>query len=195
MGRSCSYLLLHLAIVVAALVRGGGAATGAAFACGAGSPAAGLPFCQRGQPIRARARDLVGRLTVAEKVALLVNTAAGVPRLGIPGYQWWSEALHGVSNAGPGVRFGGAFPGATSFPQVISSAASFNATLWELMGQVRTLLPCSLTCPVTAPTPVQWQHCHYHLLVIPTFSSSSLPLAKPVSIVFTPKAFLKNIVA
>ncbi|CAL9075725.1 unnamed protein product [Musa textilis] len=135
--RSSSYLLLHLAIVVAAaLVRGGGAATSAAFACGAGSPAAGLPFCQRGQPIRARARDLVGRLTVAEKVALLVNTAAGVPRLGIPGYQWWSEALHGVSNSGPGVRFGGAFPGATSFPQVISSAASFNATLWELMGQV-----------------------------------------------------------
>ncbi|CAD5196229.1 unnamed protein product [Musa acuminata subsp. malaccensis] len=135
--RSSSYILLHLAIVVAAaLVRGGGAATNAAFACGAGSPAAGLPFCQRGQPIRARARDLVGRLTVAEKVALLVNTAAGVPRLGIPGYQWWSEALHGVSNSGPGVRFGGAFPGATSFPQVISSAASFNATLWELMGQV-----------------------------------------------------------
>ncbi|KAJ6400979.1 hypothetical protein OIU84_016409 [Salix udensis] len=71
-----------------------------------------------------------------EKVGLLVNKAAAVPRLGIKGYEWWSEALHGVSNVGPGTKFGGAFPVATSFPQVITTAASFNATLWEAIGQV-----------------------------------------------------------
>jgi beta-glucosidase-like glycosyl hydrolase len=70
---------------------------------------------------------------------LLVNNAAGVPRLGVAGYEWWSEALHGVSDTGPGVRFGGAFPGATAFPQVIGTAASLNATLWELVGRVRAV--------------------------------------------------------
>ncbi|KAJ4955050.1 hypothetical protein NE237_011833 [Protea cynaroides] len=95
-----------------------------------------LPFCNANLPIPNRVRDLIGRLTLQEKITLLVNNAAAVPRLGISGYEWWSEALHGVSNTGPGVKFGGSFPGATSFPQVITTAASFNASLWELIGRV-----------------------------------------------------------
>ncbi|KAL3725314.1 hypothetical protein ACJRO7_030340 [Eucalyptus globulus] len=98
--------------------------------------ARGFPFCQASSPVPERARDLVGRLTLQEKAKLLGNDAAAVPRLGIKGYEWWSEALHGVSNVGPGTRFGGDFPGATSFPQVITTAASFNASLWEAIGQV-----------------------------------------------------------
>ncbi|KAJ9154582.1 hypothetical protein P3X46_027902 [Hevea brasiliensis] len=95
-----------------------------------------LKFCRVNVPIHARVRDLIGRLTLQEKIRLLVNNAAAVPRLGIQGYEWWSEALHGVSNVGPGVKFGGAFPGATSFPQVITTAASFNESLWEQIGRV-----------------------------------------------------------
>ncbi|TYG50912.1 hypothetical protein ES288_D10G214000v1 [Gossypium darwinii] len=95
-----------------------------------------LKFCRANLPIHVRARDLIGRLTLAEKIRLLVNNAAVVPRLGIQGYEWWSEALHGVSNVGPGTKFGGAFPGATSFPQVITTAASFNESLWEQIGRV-----------------------------------------------------------
>ncbi|XP_050238847.1 probable beta-D-xylosidase 2 [Mercurialis annua] len=95
-----------------------------------------LPFCQVKLPIHERVKDLVGRLRLPEKIGLLVNNAGAVPRLGIKGYEWWSEALHGVSNVGPGTKFGGAFPGATSFPQVITTAASFNSTLWEAIGQV-----------------------------------------------------------
>ncbi|KAG6749809.1 hypothetical protein POTOM_046879 [Populus tomentosa] len=95
-----------------------------------------LPFCQVKLPIQTRVNDLIGRMTLQEKVGLLVNNAAAVPRLGIKGYEWWSEALHGVSNVGPGTKFGGAFPVATSFPQVITTAASFNATLWEAIGRV-----------------------------------------------------------
>ncbi|TYH39044.1 hypothetical protein ES332_D12G152900v1 [Gossypium tomentosum] len=97
---------------------------------------AGFPFCKVSMPMSDRVNDLVGRLTLQEKVRLLINGAAPIPRLGIKGYEWWSEALHGVSDVGPGTKFGGAFPGATSFPQVISTAASFNATLWEAIGRV-----------------------------------------------------------
>ncbi|XP_050379259.1 probable beta-D-xylosidase 2 isoform X2 [Argentina anserina] len=95
-----------------------------------------LPFCRVKLPIHVRVRDLIGRLTLQEKVKLLVNSAKAVPRLGIKDYEWWSEALHGVSNVGPGTKFGGEFPGATSFPQVITTAASFNASLWEAIGRV-----------------------------------------------------------
>ena len=96
-----------------------------------------MRFCKVNLPIKVRVQDLIGRLNLQEKVRLLVNNAAGVPRFGIQGYEWWSEALHGVSNVGPGTKFQGAFPGATSFPQVITSAASFNATLWQAIGEVR----------------------------------------------------------
>ncbi|KAF3457102.1 hypothetical protein FNV43_RR01759 [Rhamnella rubrinervis] len=93
-------------------------------------------FCGMSVPISERVTDLIGRLTLQEKILLLVNNATALPRLGIESYEWWSEALHGVSNVGPGTKFGGDFPGATSFPQVITTAASFNDSLWELIGQV-----------------------------------------------------------
>lgn len=97
----------------------------------------GYRFCNINIPIRFRVQDLIGRLTLPEKIRLVVNNAIAVPRLGIQGYEWWSEALHGVSNVGPGTKFGGAFPGATSFPQVITTAASFNQSLWLEIGRVR----------------------------------------------------------
>ncbi|KAJ6806173.1 beta-D-xylosidase 1-like [Iris pallida] len=125
-------LLLLLSIYLLLLLLGADARP--PFACV--GPTSSLPFCRTSLPIRARVRDLIGRLATSEKIRLLVNNAAAVPRLGIGGYEWWSEALHGVSNTGPGVHFGGPFPGATGFPQVISTAASFNATLWELIGRV-----------------------------------------------------------
>lgn len=92
-------------------------------------------FCDRSLSYRVRAKDLVDRMTVEEKVQQLGNKAYGVPRLGIPPYQWWSEALHGVANS-PGTFFNRTVPGATSFPTVILSAASFNESLWKAMGQV-----------------------------------------------------------
>ncbi|KAF5726362.1 beta-D-xylosidase 2-like isoform X1 [Tripterygium wilfordii] len=112
----------------------GSSIAGEHFACD--ETTKGLPFCQMKLPIQERVKDLVGRFTLQEKVRLLVSGAAAVPRLGIKGYEWWSEALHGVSNVGPGTKFGGDIPGATSFPQVITTAASFNATLWEAIGRV-----------------------------------------------------------
>lgn len=93
-------------------------------------------FCNTSLAYTDRAKDIVSRLTLQEKVRQLVNSASGIPRLGVPAYEWWSEALHGVSNTGPGVRFNATVPGATSLPAVILSAASFNVSLWYTLGKV-----------------------------------------------------------
>ncbi|KAK4377184.1 hypothetical protein RND71_003480 [Anisodus tanguticus] len=97
---------------------------------------ANLTFCDASLTVENRVGDLVQRLTLAEKIGFLVSGAGAVSRLGIPKYEWWSEALHGVSSTGPGVRFTSPVPGATSFPQVILTAASFNVTLFETIGKV-----------------------------------------------------------
>ncbi|KAL0885494.1 hypothetical protein Bca101_009477 [Brassica carinata] len=97
---------------------------------------AGYRFCNTGLNAKARVTDLVGRLTLEEKIGFLVSKATGVSRLGIPDYNWWSEALHGVSDVGGGSSFTGPVPGATSFPQVILTAASFNVSLFQAIGKV-----------------------------------------------------------
>ena len=74
---------------------------------------------------RVRAQALIDRMTLEEKSGLLSNSAAAIPRLGIPAYNWWSEGLHGLARAGV----------ATSFPQVIGLAASFNRSLWRQLGR------------------------------------------------------------
>ncbi|XP_059652997.1 probable beta-D-xylosidase 5 [Cornus florida] len=107
------------------------------YACDNRDPnTANYAFCDTSLSYTDRAKDLVSRLTLQEKVKQLVNKATGISRLGVPAYEWWSEALHGVSNTGPGVRFNATVPGATSFPAVILSAASFNASLWYELGRV-----------------------------------------------------------
>ncbi|KAK6135407.1 hypothetical protein DH2020_030861 [Rehmannia glutinosa] len=63
-------------------------------------------FCDPSLDMKARVDDLVGQLTLQEKIGWLVSGAKGVSRLGIPNYEWWSEALHGVSDVGPGTKFG-----------------------------------------------------------------------------------------
>ena len=73
-----------------------------------------------------RAKDLVSRMTLEEKCAQTVYNAPAIPRLGIPAYNWWSEALHGVARAGV----------ATVFPQAIGLAATFDEELLEEIGDV-----------------------------------------------------------
>ena len=66
-----------------------------------------------------RVNDLVSRLTLQEKVDQMMYTAPAIPRLNIPAYNWWNEALHGVARSGP----------ATIFPQAIGLAATFDNEL------------------------------------------------------------------
>src|SRR5438270_197045 len=51
-------------------------------------------------PVERRAGDLVGRMTLEEKVSQMMNKSAAIERLGVPAYDWWNEALHGVAYAG-----------------------------------------------------------------------------------------------
>lgn len=96
-----------------------------------------LTFCDSSLPYNVRAKDLIDQMTLQEKAQQLGDTAYGVPRLGLPKYEWWSEALHGVSNFGMGATFfDDDVPGATNFPTPILTAASFNESLWKTIGQV-----------------------------------------------------------
>lgn len=73
-----------------------------------------------------RAQALVDAMTLEEKAAQLGHTAPPIPRLGVPGYNWWNEALHGAARAGE----------ATVFPQAIGMAATWDPALIERMGHV-----------------------------------------------------------
>jgi beta-glucosidase len=86
-----------------------------------------LPYLDTSLSFAERARDLVGRLTLEEKVSLMNHTAQGIPRLNIPAYNYWSEALHGVARNGR----------ATVFPQAIAMAATWDK---ELIHQVATAI-------------------------------------------------------
>lgn len=78
-----------------------------------------LPYQDTSLTAKQRAEDLLPRLTLEEKVALMQNASPAIPRLGIKEYDWWNEALHGVGRAGL----------ATVFPQAIGMGASFNDSL------------------------------------------------------------------
>ncbi|KAG8368707.1 hypothetical protein BUALT_Bualt15G0073700 [Buddleja alternifolia] len=93
-------------------------------------------FCDPSFDVTTRVNDLVSRLTLQEKIGWLASGSSAVSRLGIPFYEWWSEALHGVSKTGPGTKFSDPIPGATSFPQVILTAATFNESMFETIGKV-----------------------------------------------------------
>ncbi len=77
------------------------------------------PFQNPELPVDQRVDDLISRLSLEEKAAQMLHEAPAIERLGIPAYNWWNEALHGVARAGV----------ATVFPQAIGLAAMWNSQL------------------------------------------------------------------
>jgi beta-glucosidase len=77
------------------------------------------PFRDPSLSIDQRLNDLLGRLTTEEKVSQMQDVAPAIPRLDIPAYNWWNEALHGVARSGT----------ATVFPQAIGLAATWDTDL------------------------------------------------------------------
>ena len=118
------------AIALGAVVGAGASARPASPASPTGPAQAPVteaaPWLDTRLDFAARARDLVSRMTTEEKISQLTNQAASIPRLGVPQYEWWSEALHGVARAGV----------ATVFPQAIGLAATFDAPLIREMAVV-----------------------------------------------------------
>src|SRR5580698_712875 len=96
-------------------------AAGAAY----GQPA-GAPYLNPDLDAAKRAADLVSRMTLDEKVLQMQNSAPAIPRLNIPAYDWWNEALHGVARAGQ----------ATVFPQAIGLAATWDTDLMHRVADV-----------------------------------------------------------
>ena len=99
--------------------------TGAAQEAVSPGPA-GAVYLDPTQPIEVRVDDLIRRMTLEEKATQLVNQARAIPELGVPNYDWWSEALHGVARAGT----------ATVFPEPIGLAATFDDPLIHEMAVV-----------------------------------------------------------
>jgi beta-glucosidase len=95
------------------------------FAANAQEAAANAPYLNPALPLEQRVDDLIGRMTLEEKVAQMRDHATAISRLGIPKYDWWNEGLHGVAFAGY----------ATNFPQVIGMAATFDTDLVHKMGE------------------------------------------------------------
>jgi beta-glucosidase len=85
------------------------------------------PYKDPALPIEKRVDDLVSRMTLEEKVSQMMNAAPAIPRLGIPEYDWWNEALHGVAFSGV----------ATVFPQSIGLGATFDQ---RLVGRVADVI-------------------------------------------------------
>src|SRR5664279_1569082 len=83
--------------------------------CASAQDTSSFPFMNPKLSPEERAADLVHRLTLEEKASQLVNQARTIQRLGVPAYDWWSEALHGV-----------AVDGTTEFPEPIGLAATFD---------------------------------------------------------------------
>ena len=78
-----------------------------------------LPFQNPELSAGQRAEDLLGRLTLEEKVSMMMDTSPAIERLDVPSFQWWSEALHGVGRNGY----------ATVFPITMAMAASWDDAL------------------------------------------------------------------
>ena len=123
------YILLVVSVVVVLN------AQNASFPDCKSGPLAQFPICDRSLPSRQRAADLISRMELSEKISQLSDGSPEILRLGLPRFEWWSEALHGVAGS-PGVHFGGDLPSATSFPMPINLGATFNMSLIHQMATV-----------------------------------------------------------
>ena len=99
----------------------------------AGSKFAALPFCNYTLAIDVRAADAVARLSLTEKINSLGTNADALPSLGLNAYNWWSEATHGISHVRDGAS--SSTPTETNFALPITTAGSFNRSLWKATGK------------------------------------------------------------
>ncbi|KAM5530909.1 hypothetical protein V8D89_015441 [Ganoderma adspersum] len=111
--------------------------SGYAFPDCVNGPLANNTVCDTTKDAITRVTALIDLWTDAELVSNTVNGSPGVPRLGVPAYNWWSEGLHGVAQSvGVDFALSGNFSFATSFPQPILMGAAFDDALIEAIAAV-----------------------------------------------------------
>ena len=91
-----------------------------------------LPFRNPDLPLEQRINDLIGRLTLDEKVQMMKHASPAIPRLGIPAYNWWNEALHGVARAGTATVFPSRITWTFGAFSIFSLSASFSTVSGSL---------------------------------------------------------------
>jgi beta-glucosidase len=96
------------------------AANGQSAACTPGT----CPWLDASRPTEDRIHDLLSQMTLEEKASQMQDVSVAIPRLGVPGYNWWNEALHGVARRGI----------ATVFPQAIALGATWDTELLQQVG-------------------------------------------------------------
>lgn len=96
------------------------------------APQSAWPVCDSSADISVRANDITMRLSLADKFSALGTATPALPSVGLPSYQWWSEATHGLS--GPGVHHNEALPGGSNTALPITTSCSFNRSLWHATG-------------------------------------------------------------
>jgi len=108
-----------------------------------GRPPSSAPYLDPKLPPERRAADLVSHMTLEEKVLQMQSTAPAIPRLGVPAYNWWNEALHGVAQGR-----------ATVFPQAIGLAATWDTDLmYRVAEAISTEARAKYNDALTRPAP------------------------------------------
>ena len=119
--------------------------SGLCIDCGSSPPPPKLHFCEildhaswticnSLAPLGARAADIVGRLSVEDKILATSTAMPGLWSVAMPAYEWWAEATHGVG--GPGVQYNSMLPGAVNTALPITTSCAFNRTLWLETGNM-----------------------------------------------------------
>jgi beta-D-xylosidase 4 len=94
------------------------------------SPQSSWPICNPSTDIDTRAADIVSRISLPDKINALGTGTPSLPSIGLPAYNWWSEATHGISH----VTFDSETPYASNTALPITTSCSFNRSLWHATG-------------------------------------------------------------
>ena len=96
----------------------------------ASKPYQKMKWCDATLPIDERVQDMIGRMSLAEKIDALNSVEKSIDSLGLVPYNWWSEATHGISHVSNGEKT----PYESNFAFPITTGMAFNRTLWKKTG-------------------------------------------------------------
>ena len=115
----------------------------------ASKPYQKMKWCDATLPIDERVQDMISRMSLAEKIDALDTVEKSIDSLGLVPYNWWSEATHGISHVSNGDKT----PYESNFAFPITTAMSFNRTLYASQGSSPSLADVKIDLPLTHASP------------------------------------------